>query len=372
MEALENATDSAKTGATNCSQYDTHYYNIIVTLAVSTASLSFIACSVVIVLIFALKKHQFLSQRLILYLTLAVMIKCLAWGPQKVQYELVHRYDIASETTDRLCSWAGYFLLTAGWFELMAVAILTINLFLHAVVTRAKGWLELVYVLLIFLLPFAFTWIPFTQDAYGQAALRCWIRKEDENCEKLKFEIISFTIWYVPLYLLLFVLVIVYGVVLCQISKQNTWDGNFNPMLRRLKLKMKKDVRPLIWYPMIYFLLHLIPLAAHISGALRSKPLYPLWVLTAITLPLQGGFIALAFTLDTKTLRRLRRQRIRGTVRGIAQSNNVEEYPTEQVRAEQWNTESTTSSSDEHEDENEEGEKASRRRGRYTEFTRRS
>lgn len=367
---MNTTTDSDQIGSANCSQYDKRYSNIAITVAVSTASVTFVTCTVVIVFIRMLKKHHFLPQRLILYLTVAVMIRCLSWVLQKIHFDLVNRYNVASETTDRFCSLAGYFTTTSGWFELLAVTILTTNLFLHAVVTRSRGWLELVYVLIIFLLPFVFTWIPFIRGAYGQAGSWCWIRKETNDCQIFVLGVFfRFAIWFVPLFLLLLILVIFYSTVTYIISKRNnTWDGNFNPMIRRLKLKMQKEVRPLIWYPLIYFLLYLIPLASRITDSISSEPFYPLWILSAITLPLQGGFIAVAFTLDTNTVRRLRRQRITGTVRGITQTNLVEDYPTEHQREHPEYGESSSTSSDDSECADKEGQSA--RRGRYTEFTR--
>lgn len=358
---------------TECAPYDNRFSDIAITLAVSTAAVSFVACIVVIILIYVLKKYKFRSQRLILYLTVAVMVKCLSWATQKIHFELANRYDVTSDTTDRFCSLAGYFALTTSWFELMAVACLTTNLFLHAVMTKSKGCLELVYLPMIFIAPFLFTWIPFLNGAYGQAGWGCWIREKTDNCEKFKIgTYLRFVLWYIPLNLILFILVVIYIIITYKISKRNKrWDGNFDPLMRKRRLKMQKDVRPLIWYPLIYFLLHLIPLASHITDAITANPFYPLWIISAITLPLQGGFIAVAFTLDIKTLRRLQRQTIAGTVRGITQTNFVEDYPTEHESEERWyGDSSSTSSSSSNDSESEDWEEGhSRRRGRYTEFT---
>jgi hypothetical protein len=368
-------TNTTEVASVNCTQYSKHYSDIATTLVVSAASISFVACLVVVVLICVMKKHRFLPQRLILYLTVAVMIRCLSWAPQRIHFELVNRYDIPSQTTDKICSVAGYLLMTSGWFELMAVAILTAHLFLHSLVTRSKGWLELVYVLMIFLLPFTFTWIPFIRGAYGQAGSWCWIRIKEDDCKTFTFGVwLRYTIWFVPLILILILLLLFYCIVTYTVSKRNTtWDGNFNPMLRKLKLKMEKDIRPLIWYPLIYFLLHLIPLASRITESVSSRPFYPLWILSAITLPLQGGLIAIAFMLDVKTLRRLRRHVTSGTVRGMTQQTLVEDYPTEHDSEDRSYGESSSFSSDYDEYEYEEGEEGEghvqRRRGRYTEFT---
>lgn len=352
-----SATSQANTSnATNlnCPDVDSHYVDITTTVGVATACLSFFACVVVIILMLLLKKYHFRPQRLILYLTISVMINCLSITTHKIYYIMVHRYNIANETTSRFCIFAGYFSLTSGWFELMAVTALTINMFLTVVVKKSADWLEGAYFLLVFFLPFTFTWIPFIHRAYGPTGPWCWIRLNDDECHSFIYGIcFRFILWYVPLNAILVVLVVLYGIVICHVSKQkNSWDGNFNPMLRRMKLKMQKEVRPLIWYPLIYFLLHLIPLAHHLALEFSSKPQYVLWFLTAITLPLQGGFIALAFTFDAKTLRRLRWNRLKGIMRRIGKGSGVVEYPAEHVDE---NITDSSSSSDE--DEEEEGER---------------
>ena len=333
----------------NCPGIDSHYVDIATTVGVAMASLSFLACVVVIILIFLFKKHHFRPQRLILYLTISVMINCLSISMHKIYYLMEFRYNFRSETTSKFCIFTGYFSQTSRWFELMAVTALTLNMFLTVVVKKSAGWLEGVYFLLIFLLPFTFTWIPFIHGAYGSTGPWCWIKIRDENCKSFIYgTCLRFILWFVPLNAILVVLVTLYGIVICHVSKQkNSWDGNFNPMLRRMKLKMQKEVRPLIWYPLIYFLLHLIPLANHLALQFSSKPQYPLWILTATTLPLQGGFIALAFTLDAKTLRRLRWGRIKGAMRRIGKGSGVAEYPAEHMDE---NTTDSSSSSDEEEE----------------------
>ena len=355
----------------SCLEYNSHYSDVITTLAVSMASLSFVACILVVVLILVLKKHHFLTQRLILYLTIAVMLNCFAIGLHKVHYELVNHYEVENRITQPFCRFIGYFWQNTQWFELMAVTAVTLNLFLHAVVKTPKPWLEILYLLLIFVLPLTFTWIPFINNAYGNAQFWCWIRKQDDNCKTFTLGVyLRFSIWFAPLYLILFILVVLYIIVICQVSRQRrSWDGNTNPMVQRQKIKLQKKVRPLIWYPLIYFLLHLFPLANRLSEFFTSKPVYVLWILVAIIIPLQGSLIALTFTLDTQTLRRLYRNRFKGTVGGIVSGPGVEEYPAQHIPADSMDSSSSSDDSEEEEVEEGEGGVKRRRRGRYTEFT---
>ena len=378
---LLNATATDGGSQTNCQydEYDEYYADISTTLAVAASSLSFVASIAVIILVCVLKKHKFSSQRMILYLAVAVIVRCVSWVPQRVHHDLVNRYEVPGEVTTRVCSLAGYFSMTAGWFEILAVASLTANQFLQLVVTKSLRWLELVYVTVIFLLPLTFTWTPFIDSAYGSTGQWCWIRQETDDCERYTLGIwLVFVIWFVPLFTMLILLVLLYCTVMYILSKRNTaWDGNFDPLSRKMKLKMQKNVRPLIWYPLIYFLLYLIPLANQITEHASSQRFYPLWIVAATTQALQGGFIVLAVTLDIETLRRLRRQNITGVVRGLRETILVEDYPTEHHQLEDRSYgqslgfSSDESESDESEcgDEEEEDGHSRTRRGRYTEYT---
>ena len=367
------------TNTTDCFQFD--HEKELATVAIVCAAISLVASLVVMVLVCGLKKCHVLSQRLILYLAVAAIIKCLSWGQVVANYDfLPNSHSLVSGSTDTRCAVAGYFMSVAGWFEAMAVACLSTNLLLNMVLTKSQKWLELVYVVLIFVLPFSLMWIPFVTRAYGRIGFYCWIRAmtNSDNCGLFRVGIgLQFLLWYAPLALALVHLLALYFRVMWITSKQRTrWDGNSNPTTHRNKLKTK-DVRQLIWYPLIYFLLYLVPLGAQVSLVLFSRPVYSLWFLSAITQPLQGGFAAVAFALDTQTVRRLRRQNLTATVRGITHSVIVEDYPTEhaledqtyeQSREQSQRSSSTSSSSDDGEGDNNDGGPRPRR-GRYTEFS---
>jgi hypothetical protein len=362
----ERVTNTTNETARDCPQFG--HEKELATVAIVCSAISLVASLVVPALVCGLKKCHVLSQRLILYLAVAAIIKSLSWGQVVVHF---NQLPVSGGPPAQFCAVAGYFQTVAGWFEAMAVACLSTNLLLNMVLTKSQKWLELVYVVLIFILPFTLMWIPFVTRAYGQIGFYCWIRgTTDDGCKLFPLGIgLQFLLWYVPLAVALVHLLALYCRVMWITSKQRKrWDGNSNPTTLRNKLKTK-DVRKLIWYPLVYFLLYLVPLAAHLSLVLFSRTVYSLWFLSAITQPLQGGFVAVAFALDTQTVRRLRRQKLTATVRGMTHSVVVEDYPTHHALEDQTYEQSQRSSSTSCSSEEEEDGGPRTRRGRYTEYS---
>ena len=368
----QSGTNHSNETEEQCTQFE--HEKELATVTIVCATISLVACLVVVILVCGLKKCHVLSQRLILYLAVAAILKSFSWAQVAIHYnDLQGNYLSHSGSTSRFCTVAGYFTSVTGWFEAAAVACLSTNLLLNMVLKKSQTWLELVYIILIFILPFTLMSIPVVTGAYGQIGFYCWIRAMTESCEVFPVGIgLQFLLWYLPLLLALVYLLLLYCRVMWVISKQRKkWDGNSNPTRLKSKLRIK-DVRQLIWYPLVYFLLFLLPLAAQLSLTFSSSPVYSLWFLSAITQPLQGGFAAVAFALDTQTVRRLRRQNLTATVRGMTQSGIVEDYPTQHALEDhtyeqsQCSSSSTSCSSDEC--EGEDGEPRVRR-GRYTEFS---
>ena len=340
----------------------------LATVTLTCVFLSLVASLAVVLLVCGLKKCYILSQRLILYLSLAAILKCLCWVHVVIQYDLPYGHSEFSGATTRFCSAVGYFLTVTGWCEASAVTCVATNLLLNMVFRKSHKRLEVAYILAIFVLPFTLTWIPFTVGAYGQTGYYCWIRTQTDKCERFGFGIaLQLLLWYIPLLLcLLYLLLLYYRMAQLASRKNQRWDGNSNPARQRNKPKIHKHMCQLIWCPLSYFLLYLIPFAAHLYLVFFSRPVLSLWFMSAITQPLQGALAAVAFTLDGQTIRRLRRQNLTATVCGLGQSVVVEDYPTHITHEDQLYEQSQHCSSSS--SEQEEGDDGPRR-GRYTEYS---
>lgn len=302
---------------TNCSL---EHATIIAALGASSGLVSTLACIGVVALIFLLKKHYFFSQRLILYLSIASLLNSIATAL---------RYQRLGETIRGLCVFTAFFDQTTSWAALIAIACITVNLLLLVVFRKQTTRLEPLFFVTIFVFPLTFNWIPFVKDAYGVSGAWCWIRiTNEEDCSAFLFgTYLSFILWWVPLYVILAILIVIYVAIVYHMrSRRRTWDGKYDPESAKLKKMMEKEVRPLLWYPLIYFVINIFPLINRIHDIATEDPKLALWILHALFSPLKGGFIAVAFTLDRETLRRLNCAQLRAAVwKGSHQS--VHEYP---------------------------------------------
>ena len=320
----------------NCSlPYTRHEYAIVAGLSAASAFVSLLASCFIVSLIVLFKKWRFFTQRLVLYLALSVIFESLA--------TIIHRVDYENERSEfyvRFCQFSAFVEQNTSWIELMAVVSITLYVFVAAVFSKRTDRFEWLYVFFIFFFPLTFNWIPFTVDAYGRAGAWCWIHSEDIyacNSTNVPGQILQFVLWYVPLYVILIILIALYVTILVKIhwyDPRKYKMSNDNHASKQDHQEMSKEIQSLLWYPFIYFMINLIPLINRIHGLARpNNPSLALWILTALLFPIQGGFIALAFTLDPDTRKRLTIVQIRAATKELCQRSGkiVKEYPAEHM-----------------------------------------
>ena len=305
MSNLSNLT----TESGSCSPYASDHYVAVAILAACTGGVSAAASLLVVFGILISKKYLFFIQRLILYLSVAVFLNSLS-----VVLRLQRVAALGGgqdESLHPLCVFTAFADQTTSWSTLIAISCISCCLLLNVVLLRPMESLEKLYVVLIFVFPLTFNWIPFINNYYGEAGAWCWIRNQDENCQSVKFgNHLRFIFWYIPLYVFLVVVLIMYFYILYRVRKlSRQWEGKFDPASKVAKSKMVKEFRPLIWYPLIYLIWGIFPTMNRIHGAFSDEPSLTLWILHAFFSPLRGGFIALAYALDGQTVRRLLRDR---------------------------------------------------------------
>ncbi len=337
MTDLGSGLGSGSSNATGASDsecyspYDSHDYTIVAAISSTMGAISFLACLFMIGIIILYKKYLFFTQRLILYLSIAAAL---------VSFTTV--LHIAERNGPNwLCVGVAYVDHTVSWAVLIAITCITVNLTLLVLFHRNTERLEKVYVIFIFVLPLTFSWIPFINEAYGKAGAWCWIRSEDDNCNSFTYgAILQLILWYIPLYILFIILTIVYVIILVKLRRdRNQWTGQYDPTANKMQQVMQREIRPLLWFPLIYLVLYVIPLINRIQGAASDDPVLALWILTAIFFPSQGGFIALAFTLDPETFKRLKWPEFKATVKQMW-SKDVREYPISRVHGDSLSTKS--------------------------------
>ena len=319
---------SSNDSSTECFEvFNDQKYAAVVGIRAGAGAISMICCLGMIALIFLLKKHVFFTQRLILYLTLSTLA-----------YSLVSIINVAgykaytSEALQGYCVFVGFLeQLISCWIPL-AISCIVVDLFYKVIFERPSERLEIVYVIVIFASPLLYSWIPFIYLAYGQAGAWCWIRDSDySDCSPLHFgTVLRFVIYWVPLLIIMIVLIVMLVIIVFVLrKKQQQWVGKFDPEVQDLQKRMRKEVLPLIAYPIIFLVLNIFPFANRIVNITTTDPVFVLWLFAAISLPLQGLVITIAFVADPETRSKLTLRQLLGAAKNMSDGKGeVLEYHT--------------------------------------------
>ena len=310
----------------NCSVFHSWHYVTVAIVSSGSASLSALCCVAVILLIFMLKKHYFFIQRLVLYLSLAALFNSLSIIARLYRIG----FEKENEALGYICTIAAFVDQTTMCSLFMAFSVITFTLLMRAVFRKNTSRLEPFYFILIFFFPLTFNWIPFLQHTYGEAGAWCWIRavNYDKNCSEHRFgTYLRFVLWYVPSYALLIIMMLAYVFIVVSVTRQKyRWTGRYDPEAIKIREQMRNEVWPLLFYPIGLFILNIFPLINRIHDSIHdSNPVYALWLLHAIFSPLQGGYIALVYTFDRETRRRLTFGNLIAIL--CSRRDTVQEYP---------------------------------------------
>ena len=287
-----------------------------------------LASCFIIFIILLFKKWRFFGQRLVLYLAITSALLGLSFVLLRVDYQ----NQISTPYTN-FCVWAGFVSQVTSWMVLDAIICITVSLLLRAFTGKHPERLEPLFFFLIFLFPLTFNWIPFIRLSYGKAGAWCWIRsRNDATCERHTLgQVLQLVLWYIPLYIIMLILVALYVIVLVKLHRdKQQWTGKVDPQSTKTKERMSKEILPLLAYPLIYFLLNIPPFINRIHGAVKpDNPAPALWFISGILFPLQGGVIALAFSLDPGTRKRLTPANFRAAFSELCRSKKrtIKEYP---------------------------------------------
>ena len=278
---------------------------IIAGIDTACAIISILACLFVILLILIYKKFCIFFQRINLYITIAAAVYSIATATGASGYYPMHdQYNF-----NAYCIWSGFFYQVTAWMLVGAVCIGVADVYLRVVLYRDTHKYELIYIGIIFGLPFITSWLPFIESTYGQDGPWCWIRviNNDRNCSTHVYGLVlQFAIWYIPLILTCIGVVIIYALLLHDIRKRK-YQGKYDPRIEELRRVQMKVVKPYLIFPWLFIVITVLAAANAVSGVLGKNQVYlvPLWGINAVLTPLQGGILALLFGLDAEMLQRL-------------------------------------------------------------------
>ena len=241
-------------------------------------------------------------------------------------------YEDQTETPYyNFCVFAGFFIQVSAWMVLNAVTSIMFYLVISIFSTKNPEKFELFFLLYTFIFPLTFNWIPFINLTYGKAGAWCWIRSLDEHCDKYEFgRILQLALLYVPLYIIIFLLIVIYLIVLIKLHlAKKQWTGKFDLQTERVRQQVVQEILPLMAYPVIFFVFNIPPFISRIYNQVAPRPVF--WFLAAIIYPLQSGVIAIVFSLDPETRRRLTLANFRAAFSELCTKYNIVEYPIQNI-----------------------------------------
>lgn len=282
------------------STFDTVQFKRVAILRASVGMFSFLSCVCVTLLSICFKKYQFFTQRLVLYLTIAAMLHSSSYTVGRVNFYT------SRPIKDPYCYFAGFLELYTSWIELLSICCITFNLFSNTVMTKIREakYLEHMCLVVTFLLPLLWCLIPFVDEAYGTAGPWCGIRILTEDCTPFKFgRVLRFVLLHVPTYAIFLLILVTSIVIIIKVRRDiHKWEGTpYNPSTKINRQKIEEEVKPLLWYPLIYLLLRSTLLISEIYDTVQPQnPHVALWYLQVVTSPLAGAAIAFIYAFDSE------------------------------------------------------------------------
>ena len=323
---------SADTGDGNCYRFNRDVDKAVAALRSAVGVFSAVCCLGVIAIMILYRKYRVFTQRLVLNLAIAAFVHSLSYPFTRVNYYT----DL--QVVDAYCNFGSLLNFYSSWAELLALLCIVVHLFVGAILRRRTDKFEPAFWVATYALPILWSWIPYIHQSYGTSGPWCGFRVLNEDCSNFAFgKILQFTLWYIPLYTLLLVTCIVSVLVFVKVQRDvHRWAGLYDPETEAYRKRIKTEIRPLLWFPVVYLVLNTFSFIDRVYNAARpNDPQVALTFLHVLTSPFRGAFIALVYALaDRTTRRRLNWGEIKVAWRRTCCSRKrhswaIEEYPSQ-------------------------------------------
>ena len=289
-------------------QFDSLSYKIVAIVCSFIGLFSLLCSTGVVLVILCSKKYRVFHQLLTLHLAVATIAHSLIYTIGRVDF------NAERELTPPYCMFIGFADLYTSWVELLTIASITFNLILLSIYEKQVDKIHIIHVIVVYLSPLLWIWIPFTVGGFGIRGPWCGIRVHGPSCEVFRAGIfMRFALWQIPLYTFFLPLFIISSTVVFINLKKRTehWDGpgsDPEAIARKGRYKIFREIKPLLLFPIIYLLLKLPQLISQLYEAVEPlEPMIVLWILEAIFSPLAGAVIAVMYGLDPQTRTKLYR-----------------------------------------------------------------
>ena len=291
---------------------------------VGSGIVSVLACLFIFLIILIHKKWICHSQRLVLYLTLAVFLDSGIHIVKGMGYNMVHKGPF--------CVTVAFLDQLGDSFALSAVGCLFLEITIQGNVRKDMAKLEPLYLIIIFVVPIPFSCIPFAFNAYGPASVWCWIQAyHSSTCEPfLTGIILQYVLWYGPVMVVCLAGFVACGITLIKLHRhRKDYSGVFDPEESVLHNARICELKQYLWYPLFVLVVNTIPLTARILTDVNpNSHLLGLWIVTSLLQGLRGSCIAFIFAIDSETRKRLSWKYLKaGCLYNILRKTDTSEYP---------------------------------------------
>ena len=298
--------------ACNSSMFNSSQRSSILTTMTVTASVSLIMCVFTVTLVVCLRLHKHFIYRLASYQVLSSMFFSISLILQLSQkfWEIDHT----------ICEVFGFLLQYFMWVKLLFTVCLVFHFFVLAVYLKNLYKFELLYVLVSILLPMLVVWIPFVGRKYGEAGAWCWIKDWKDNCAQVN-DVIGvveqFVLWYTPLFMSLTISIVIAVFILIILTRRGYASAaginqsETGPLMySTIQAETKniqaalKQLLPLLAYPIIFYVLAIIPFINRIYDVVHSDVNYPLALAHVISISSWGFFSSCALLVHIRIVKK--------------------------------------------------------------------
>ena len=263
---------------------------------------SFSLCLAIFFITALFRKYRQTTQRVILYLTLAVCFLSFA--------NILHGSRAGSLANNHTyCITIGFIDQVTNWMVLLAVCCLTFDLFVKVVFLKFDtSRYEAAYCVIIFVVPFLFNWIPFVGQAYGLEVEQCWIKLTNEDCSMNSYYIsLRFILYWIPFLLIMSAVFLAYLIISIKARRQlNGYVGNYDPAENARRQLLYQEVRIYRVYPILWLIGYIAAVTSRIVEVADTERLFfGLKIIHVLAISFQGVAVAIVFALDYDTRKQL-------------------------------------------------------------------
>ena len=139
---------------------------------------------------------------------------------------------------------------------------------------------------------------------YGQSADWAWctFRIILEDCSTFTLALVfNYMVWGVPTLLVALAVILIYiASVVIVIRRRREWDLSHDLLVRKQKKKLRKEVFSVIFLVVGFIFVNSVSIILRIIQLLGRKA-FPLWVISAICIPLIPVIVSFIMTVDSDT-----------------------------------------------------------------------